>query len=125
MQAQEAMAAEAAFVEVAKGHPTLAVLYGDETQELIARAYQVQQAYHQKTGQIPSREEIADYLESVESRRYAKLMKQVLAKAPSKTVRPVAAASAPKPFEQMTHAEQRRHLMRIAEEAQKNYRPQQ
>lgn len=121
---REARAAEEAFVAIASKQPTLAALYADEPQELLSRAYAVQKAYHEKTGEVPTREEIAEYLETVEARRYAKLTKT--APAPAKTISPKAAAatSAPtKAFKDMTPGEQKRHLIRVAQDAERNYKP--
>ena len=119
---QQTKSAEEAFIAIASKQPTLAALYGDEPQELLSRAYAVQKAYHERTGEVPTREEIAEYLETVESKRYAKLSKAP----PSKTINPKVATRtiAPeKAYKDMSPSEQKRHLIRIAQEAEKNYRP--
>jgi len=124
------------FLEVVTGdgtaYPTLNAVYGDDQDELIYRANSIADKYFQLEGKYPSLDEIAQYLETVELKRYNKVHGNPQADSPrdsaplgdrAKTRKPLSTATAsqkamaPLPLNDMTDTQLRDHLKEVAAKA--------
>lgn len=119
-------------------YPYLSAIYSDDSGELIQKANNIAQLVYDRTESYPSFEDIAEYLEDLEQKRYSRLQGRQKtdgngkapqdARAKEKGVRTLGGAAVSQkasnqiPFEKMNEMQQREYLKQQAELAMRSFK---